>query len=110
MNCTRSGARFVRHKFGAKRTETNGRTYDSKAEARYAAGLELRKRAGQVLFWLEQVPIRLPGKTKCVVDFVIFEADGNVRFVDVKGVETETFRLKKRQVEELYPFEVEVAR
>jgi hypothetical protein len=99
---------FVRHKFGAKRTEANGRTYDSKAEARYAERLELRKRAGDVLFYLEQVPVRLPGKTKYVVDFVVFEASGDVRFIDVKGMETQVFKLKKRQVEELYPFEIEV--
>lgn len=102
--------RRVRHKFNAKRTEHAGRSYASKSEARYAAGLELRKRAGDVVFWLEQVPIALPGKTRYVVDFVIFEADGSVRFVDVKGVETETFRLKKRQVEELYPIEIEVVK
>jgi hypothetical protein len=100
----------LRHKFHAKRTDFNGRTYASKAEAHYAAGLELRKQAGDVLFYLEQVPVRLPGKTKYVVDFLEFHADGTVHFVDVKGMQTETFRLKKRMVEELYPIEIEVVR
>jgi hypothetical protein len=31
-----------------------------------------------------------------------------VTFEDTKGRETETFKLKKRQVEELYPVEIEV--
>ena len=35
-------------------------------------------------------------------------ADGTVHFVDTKGVQTETFKLKRRQVEDLYPFDVEV--
>lgn len=100
--------KHLRHKFGARRTEANGRAYASKAEARYAQGLALQQRAGELLFWLEQVPVPLPGKTKYVVDFVEFWANGTVRFVDVKGVQTETFRLKKRQVEEIYPFEIEV--
>jgi len=100
----------LRHKFGAQRTERNGRAYASKAEARYAQGLELHKRSGQLLFWLEQVPVQLPGKTTYRVDFVEFWADGDIRFVDVKGVETETFKLKKRQVEALYPFEIEVVK
>jgi hypothetical protein len=116
----------LRHKFNAKRTERNGRTYASKAEANYAASLELRKRAGEVLFWLEQVPMKLIGKTsprktkrgtnkngsdiKYVVDFVVFETGGDVRFVDVKGVDTDMSRLKRAQVEALYPVTIEVAR
>lgn len=102
--------RKVRHKYGAIRTERNGRVYASKAEARYAERLAVEQHAGHVLFWLEQVPVRLPGNTKYVVDFVVFDADGHVRFVDVKGVETPMFVLKKRQVEALYPFEIEVVK
>ncbi len=41
---------------------------------------------------------------------MIFYADGRVRVVDVKGVETETFKLKKRQVEEIYPVEIEIVK
>jgi len=43
-----------------------------------------------------------------VCDFVEFWKDGNVKFTDCKGVETETFKLKKRQVEELYPIEINI--
>jgi hypothetical protein len=100
----------LRHKFNAQRATSNGREYASKAEARYAAGLDLRKRAGEVLFWLEQVPVQLPGKTKYVVDFLVFTADGEVHFVDVKGMETPMFVLKKKQVEALYPIEIEVVK
>lgn len=100
----------LRHKFGAVRTERNGRSYASKAEARYADRLAVEQHAGTVLFWLEQVPVQLPGKTKYVVDFLVFDADGNVRFVDVKGMETPMFVLKKKQVEALYPFEIEVVK
>jgi hypothetical protein len=99
----------LRHKYGAIRTEHNGRTYASRAEANYAKGLAHRKNAGLVLFWLEQVPIHLPGGTKYVVDFLEFHADGTVHFVDVKGMKTPMFTLKKKQVEALYPhIEIEV--
>lgn len=100
----------LRHKYGAKPTTVNGRRYDSKAEARYAQALEMRRRAGEVVMYLEQVPIRLPGGTTYRCDFVVFEASGEVRFVDVKGYETETFRIKKREIEALYPIEIEVVR
>lgn len=102
--------RRVRHKYNAKPTMRGGRRYDSKAEARYAQSLELRQREGEVVFFLEQVPLRLPGGTKYVVDFLIFEASGEVRFVDVKGFETEAFKIKKREVEALYPIEIEVTK
>lgn len=99
-----------RHKFGAVPTKRDDRTYASKAEARYADALETRKRLGDVLFWLEQVPLRLPGGVKYVVDFVEFHADGTCHFVDVKGMVTPMFTLKKKQVEALYPIEIEVVK
>jgi hypothetical protein len=37
------------NKYGAKRTEFNGRKYDSKHEAGIAGELELLRRAGQVI-------------------------------------------------------------
>lgn len=100
--------RVRRHKFGAKPTHYNGRRYASKLEASYAWQLETLKTAGDVLFWLEQVPFHLPGGTKYVCDFQVFYASGEVRFVDVKGFETPEFKLKKRLVEALYPVEIEL--
>lgn len=101
---------MIRHKFHAVATECDGLRFDSKAEARYYLYLKAQKSVGEVLFWHRQVPVELPGKSKYVVDFQVFMADGSVRYVDVKGVETETFKLKKRMVEALYPFEVEVVK
>lgn len=97
-----------RHKFNAKAVVTDGVRRASKKEARYAAQLEQRKKAGEIVFWLEQVPVRLPGGTKLVVDFLEFHADGTCRFVDTKGVLTDAFKIKKREVEALYPFEIEI--
>jgi hypothetical protein len=99
---------FKRHKYNAKPTEVDGIRFDSKKEAQYYSALKLRIKAGEVVTFLRQVPIHLPGKTKQVVDFLEFHADGTAHMVDVKGKETETFRLKRRQVEELYPFEIDL--
>jgi len=99
---------MIRHKFHAKPTERDGIRFDSKKEARYYDQLVLAKKSGELLFFLRQVPIHLPGNTKYVVDFVLFWADQNVEFVDVKGMQTETFKLKKKQVEALYPFEIKI--
>jgi len=103
--------RRLRHKFRAQPQHRGERHYASKLEAEYADRLRLRKEAGEVIGWLEQVPLHLPGKTKYVVDFLVFETSGAVRFIETKGHETETWRLKNRQVKELYPWlEIEVVK
>jgi hypothetical protein len=96
----------LRHKFNAQSVVTDGVRYASKKEARYAAELKLREKAGEIVFHLEQVPIKLPGGTKLVVDFLEFHADGTARFVDVKGMETPEFKIKRREVEALYPITI----
>jgi hypothetical protein len=92
---------FKAHKFGAVRT--NG--YASKREADYAAQLDMRKRAlnGDIVDWLEQVPVRLPGGVKHVIDFMLMMRDGSVQFVEVKGMETQAWRNKVKQLRELRP-------
>lgn len=92
----------VRHKYKAQPTTHDGIRFDSKAEANYYAQLKLRKQAGEIVQFLRQVPLHLPGGTKLVVDFLEFHADGSVHFVDVKGVQTEQFKAKKRIAEQLY--------
>ncbi len=99
-----------RSKYGAIPTEVDGIRFDSKREAAYFTELRLLKAHGEILYFLRQVPIQLPGKTKYIVDFQVFYPNGSVRYVDVKGKETQTFRLKKRQVEALYPIEIEVVK
>lgn len=94
------------NKYGAKATEVDGFRFDSQKEARYYRELKLREKAGDVVMFLRQVPFHLPGNTRYVVDFVEFHSDGAVLFVDVKGRETEMFKLKKRQVEDLYPITI----
>lgn len=100
--------RVVRHKFSAVRTEVDGLKFPSKKEARYYAELKIRVAAGEVLFFLMQVPFHLPGGVKYVLDFMEFWADGSVHCVETKGVETEAFKLKKRLVEATYPVKIEV--
>lgn len=101
---------MIRHKFHAKPTESDGIKFASKAEARYYGQLKLRQRAGDVVFFLRQVPVHLPGEVRYVMDFMVFEASGEVRMVDVKGIETESFKAKKRMVEALYPIKIEVVK
>lgn len=91
-------------------TEVDGIRFDSKREARYYEQLKLRKAAGEVSYWLRQVPLHLPGGTRYVVDFLVFFTDGAPpSFVDVKGRETQVFRVKRREVQHHYPITIELA-
>lgn len=100
----------VKHKFKNKPVIDDGKRFSSKLEHAYKNYLDLLKDQGEVLFYLTQVPIDLPGGVKYVVDFEIFYNDGTVSFVDTKGIETDMFKLKKKQVESLYPFEIEIVK
>jgi hypothetical protein len=101
----------VRHKYGAKPTTRDGIRFASKREAAYYDDLLLRVRSGGVITFLRQVPFHLPGGVRYVVDFLEFHRDGTVHFVDVKGMETASFKAKKRMVEDLYaPIKIEVVK
>jgi len=102
--------RRIKHKFHAKPTTRDGIKFDSQLEAKYYDQMVLAQRAGDLLFFLRQVPIHLPGGVKLVVDFVEFWDDGNVVFTDVKGMETESFKAKRRMVESLYPLTINIVK
>ena len=102
----------IRHKlnkFNAVRSELDGIKFASKKEARYYSELKLRQKSGEVLFFLRQVPLHLPGGVRYVVDFVIFTVDGSVDFVDVKGMPTPLYLVKKKIVEAVYPIKIQEA-
>lgn len=100
----------LRHKFNAQKDLNDGIKFDSKLEGSYYRYLKWRIQQGEVLFFHRQVPFDLPGNTKYRCDFQIFESSGSVHYVDVKGVETKGFIKVKKQVEALFPVEIEVVK
>lgn len=100
----------MRHKFNAKRTEYNGRKYPSKLEAKYAAYLDTLVASGDIIFFLQQVPFLLPGGIIYRLDFMEFHKNGDIIFTDVKGVETKEFILKKKLMEDTYPFTLNIVK
>lgn len=102
--------RIVRHKYGAKQTETDGIKFSSKLEAAYYTHLKKLQQSGEVVFFLRQTPLHLEGNVKYTADFQVFRADGSVEFVDTKGKETKEFIRAKKQVEARYPLEIKVVK
>lgn len=76
----------------AVRTEFNGRVYDSAAEARRAAELDLMLRGGQLTVIEPQVTVTLGlPEIRYRVDFRVVDRELGERYEEVKGVRTEKF-------------------
>ena len=98
----------VKHKFGAVKCQSDGIKFPSRLERDYYEQLKLRQKSGDVLFFLRQPVFDLPGGVKYLCDFAVYLADGTVEFVDTKGLDTPISKLKRKQVEEIYPIEIKI--
>lgn len=101
-------AKRLRHKYKAVRCEADGIKFPSKLERAYYYHLKRLQASGEVLFFLRQVSFDLPGKIKYVCDFQVFWSNGEISFIDTKGKDTPMSRDKRKQVEALYPLNIEV--
>ena len=94
------GELVVSTKYHNRKTKYAGQVYDSAAEARRAQELDLLKAAGQVKEWRrpERVIVWMSGQDRITYrpDFLVYGADGHAWFEDVKGVQTEAFRIKAK--------------
>lgn len=92
-----------KNKYGAINQTYKNTSYHSKLEAKYAAELDLRLRAKDIKSWNRQVRISLTahGKHICnyYIDFVIEHNDGTMEYVEVKGFDTNVWRLKWKMFE-----------
>lgn len=89
-----------------KRKEYNGRIYHSKAEAGYAKHLDSLVESGEILSWQPQYRINLEHEgihiTTMIVDFYVIMPDGSGQLHEVKGFETEYYRLKRKIFEAVW--------
>lgn len=91
------------NKYRSISTQYNGITYHSKFEAGYAQELDLRVKAKDILSWSRQIPVDIVinGIKICryYVDFLINHHDGSKELVEIKGFETDLWRIKRRLLE-----------
>lgn len=105
-----------RNKYGAKKTTLDGITFDSKAEARFYAELKQREKDGEVGGLELQRPFVVYGPkgetiTTYKADFAFWDfKEDRFRVIDVKGVQTPVFRLKRKLVRSFLGIEVEVVK
>lgn len=93
-------------KYGNKKTEYNGRFFDSKREASYAQDLDLLKRAGEIKEWTPQFKLSMDVNghhiTNYFVDFHIIDKSGKEEIHEVKGFETKEWKLKWKLCEAIF--------
>ena len=104
-----------RGKFGSLKATVNDIVFDSVMEARYYVYLLTQVAAKRIKEFERQVTFELIPKlvdkvtgkkmqaTKYIADFVITDNKGNKTVVDVKGKETEVFRIKEKLFRYRYP-------
>lgn len=86
-------------------TDIQGIKFDSKMEAQYYLSLLDLQRQGEIqsidlqpVFILQENP-----KIKYIADFKVKWADGYEEILDVKGMQTQVFRVKMRMFKAKYP-------
>lgn len=84
-----------------------GRSYDSIKEANHAEELDWRIKAGEIKEVIPQYKIDLKINDRHIsnyyIDFKVILSDGDIEYHEVKGFETEVWRLKWKLTEALYP-------
>ena len=103
----------MKHKFFAKKCETDGIKFPSKLERDYYLFLKRMKESGSVLFFLRQIPFLLPGGVTYRLDYLVFYAPnkeelGDIEFVEVKGYMTKDAAIKIKQTEDLYGIKIKI--
>lgn len=99
-------------KYHNRKVENNGIVFDSQAEAKHYGYLRLLEAAGDIsglhvhpVYTLQEAFIYRGIRVRAITyeaDFAYIEDDEQV-VVDVKGVETEVFKLKAKLFKRLYP-------
>lgn len=99
-------------KYGNTKVTVDGHKFDSKMEADYYYYLKIKKSKGEIANFtvhptiVIQEPFKFKGKTVKAItytpDFMVRYLDGNVDYIDVKGVKTQEFRIKEKMLKYLY--------
>ncbi|WP_447579915.1 DUF1064 domain-containing protein [Acinetobacter baumannii] len=103
-------------KYGAKKVELDGHVFDSKIEAKYYEQLKWLQANKQIKCFKMQPRYlllesfkkngRTHRKMEYIADFEINHLDGSIEVIDVKGMETEAFKIKRKLFENRYDYKL----
>jgi len=89
-------------------TECDNIKFQSKKEAAIYRQICCRVHAGEIKFFLMQVPFRLAGGYTHRLDFMLIKTDGSIEYVEVKGKDLPMGKMKRKMVESEYEIRIEV--
>ena len=99
------------NKYGAIKTEFNGKKYDSKFEAGIAQELDLRLKAHDIKAVDAQYKVEIPiyrkdgsiaSYVRHKVDFRVTNNDGSYTLLEAKGVDTTDYKWRRKLLEEIW--------
>lgn len=94
-------------KYNNKRVKIDGHCFDSIRESKYYEELKLRLAAKDILGFCIQPIFILADNVSYKPDFIVFEKE-RTRVIDIKGVETQVFKIKKKLFEEKFDLKIEI--
>lgn len=105
------------NKYHNKKVQYDEMTFDSKKEYSYYLKYKLMEQAGEIKDLKMQVPFTLIEtfklqdktyrKTIYKADFTFIDKEGKYHVIDVKGVKTDVYKLKKKLMAWKYGIEIE---
>ena len=95
------------NKYNSKKTKYGDRIYHSALEASYARDLDWMKKAGEIKKWTPQFKLSLDINGTHIanyfMDFMVELNDGRIEMHEVKGYETDVWRMKWRIAVAIFP-------
>jgi hypothetical protein len=82
--------------------------FQSKKEAKVYRELCCRIHAGEIKFFLMQVPFRLAAGYTHRLDFMLIKTDGSIEYLEVKGRDLPMGKMKRKMVEAEYKIVITV--
>ena len=93
-------------KYGSQKIQEDGFTFGSKIEHEYYQLLKLQQRAGLIKHIDVHPTVTLSGGIRWKLDFMVYHGivnNGKIELIDVKGFETEGFRIKRKLFDAAHP-------
>lgn len=98
------GPSTIKRKYKNVLTEVDGKTFDSKAEARRYRELKLLQQSGEISGFGEQPSFIIAKDIRYRPDFIVCDKSEKIWVEDVKGKETAVFVMKAKLFRDKYPW------
>lgn len=93
-------------KYNANKVEIDGIKFDSQKEADYYSELKLRLAAKDIKGFCRQPEFILAPNLRYKADFIVFNNDGTSEIIDVKGMQTQVYKDKKKVFEDKFNLKI----